>query len=818
MKALLLGILATASLSHLAWSKPHVVFLTLDDLSRSSVGVYGCTLPEITPNLDRIAQEGMRFDHFHMVATNCTPSRSHMMTGQYQQKNLVLSLGKEGAGNHANRFTMPAIFRDAGYHTGIMGKNSHQMPFEPHSAWDIEYGSYGSTRVPEAIYEQVKAAIANAEEQGKPLFFNLNLYDPHTDLYGWNGQTGPKEEKTNHPSRIYQADEIAYPDFFPPIPKAAETGTTRGGTPNISMRQELAAYFNSVKRADDSVGAMIRAFGEAGILDNTMIVAISDHGMQQPGAKTTLYHEGTVSPLMVRWPGNVAAGSIEGRHMVSALDLLPTFCEVLEVPIPADLDGRSFLPMLKGEQPQQWRDFVYMQQNDRNKGRAIQTTDWLYTINPWSDGTTKFGSVSTGMHCWKLLKEASERPDASDLLKQWTHRIEYRSPEELFDIKNDPQCLHNLATDPNHKETKLNMRAKMLAEAKISNDHWVIDCIENPTDPTIQAQTVAAIEDFRENRSSLPTASRLVHYDPHDGWMEINNTLFEDGDKWGIWTPSNEDAAMKANHGAEGCGQHAILFTQAGAIETHTAIDASVFSKLKIQFLVPKGQEAKNKRQKSKPGPVLGRTSSLLVEYAGPNGDWHLAAKLNHKQLSQPVELIIPAPNEGFPESTKVRLRAALKEGESFALDGLRFTGQQDWQIVNTGRARAFWKAAKDTAFQGRAFTLTTGDGNEVVQKQPLANGDIGELEIRYQFEAKDIGTNDRLILETHADGHWTTLAAHDYSYILLPEKHYSHLVTLSVDYINRMQPSQFRFRFEADDDTAQVSITDFTLKTRKPF
>ncbi|MEO0415078.1 MAG: sulfatase-like hydrolase/transferase, partial [Verrucomicrobiota bacterium] len=296
MKSKLLCLLLLIGCACSLKAQPNVVFLTMDDLSRSSLGIHGCTIPEITPHLDRLAEEGMRFDHFHMIATNCTPSRNHMMTGQYQQNNLILSLGKEGAGNHTNHRTMPAIFREAGYHTGIMGKNSHQMPFDPHSAWDVEYGGYGSTRVPDDIYEQTVAAVKASKKSKQPLFFNLNLYDPHTTWYRWKAASGPVDSKQETPpSRVYTADEIPYPDFFPPLPEKYRSGSTKDGTPDISMMQELAAYYNTVKRADDSVGALLKGLEDTGVLDDTVVIAISDHGIQEPGAKTTLYHEGTVS-------------------------------------------------------------------------------------------------------------------------------------------------------------------------------------------------------------------------------------------------------------------------------------------------------------------------------------------------------------------------------------------------------------------------------------------------------------------------------------------------------------------------------------------
>ena len=248
----------------------NVVFVTFDDLSRESLGVHGCPVSEISPNLDRLAKSGLRFEHCHVQSGNCTPSRNLMMMGQYQQHNRVFSLGKEGAGNQLNENTIPTVFRAAGYHTGIMGKNPHQSPFEPYSGWDVEYDSYGSTKDPQKVYEKTVQAIAAAQKLGKPLFFNLNIYDPHTGWYGWNPKKGSIKEKGKDPSRIYGPNDVPYPSWFPPLSESAKVGQTKGGVKNTHLMQEVAAYYNSVKRSDDSFGKMLQAFEEAGLMEKTI--------------------------------------------------------------------------------------------------------------------------------------------------------------------------------------------------------------------------------------------------------------------------------------------------------------------------------------------------------------------------------------------------------------------------------------------------------------------------------------------------------------------------------------------------------------------
>lgn len=817
-KSLFLSLAAVLCYAASAMAKPHVVFVTLDDLSRGSLGAYGCPVPDISPNLDRLAAEGMRFDHFHVMATNCTPSRNHMMTGQYQQHDLVFSLGHEGAGNHRNTNTMPALFRAAGYHTGIMGKNSHQMPFEPHSAWDVEYAGYGSTRVPAAIYEKTKAAIADAKRLGKPLFFNLNLYDPHAGWYGWDGKLGPKKETENHPSRTYGPDDVPYPDFFPPLPESAQVGTTKGGTAGVTMKQELAAYYNTVKRADDSIGQMLRAFEEAGWLDNTVIVAISDHGMQQPGAKTSLYHEGTVSPLLVRWPGHVKPRSVNDTHMVGAIDILPTLCQLIGQPVPHGLDGRSFLPLIKGKPVGKWRDFVYMQQNDRNKSRAIQTRQWLYIVNPWADGETRFGSVSVGVHCWKLLKEASEKPGSPELLKSWVRRIEYRAPEELFDMAADPQCLHNLADDPAHAQALKKMRDLMLSEAKASGDDVMLDAIRNPRDPAVMARTVKNIEAMRERFSHDPNGTRRVHFDPLDGWMVIGNTMFEPFGQWGIWHSTSDTVGMNKDNGDDDAGPACVEFTGSGRMETKKSFDGSPFKQLKLEFRVPaKGRQPKGKRDSGSRGATVGRRAALIVEY-NDGSEWHELVRRTGRKIPGDQSLVVDAPKGGFPSEMRIALRAELTDEDYFCVDGMRLSGWQDWRVHTDDSPAEDWIANNGKAISGPAIVLADTEVTNAELKNPLDRNQLGEVELSYRFTGTKVSDGDHLIVEYHNGDGWSSVTNHDYGYVLLAGTEYAGRVVLRDQEHQLAAPLRLRFRFEGTTDGREVRIDNLRLRSRRSF
>ena len=136
------------------------------------------------------------------------------------------------------------------------------------------------------------------------------------------------------PSRVFEPDEPPIPGFLFDDPV---------------VRKELAHYYSSMRRADDAVGHILQSLEDSGAADNTLVMFLSDHGMPLPFATTQLYHHSTHTPLIVRWPGVAKPGSIDDRHMVSAVDFLPTLLDAVGVEHPNGLDGRSLAPLFRGE-------------------------------------------------------------------------------------------------------------------------------------------------------------------------------------------------------------------------------------------------------------------------------------------------------------------------------------------------------------------------------------------------------------------------------------------------------------------------------------
>jgi N-sulfoglucosamine sulfohydrolase len=803
-------------------AQTNVVFITIDDMSKESFGIHGCPIPEITPNMDRIGYEGLRFEHCHVQSGNCTPSRNLMVSGQYQQNNLIFALGKEGAGNHLTLPTIPDVFRAAGYHTGIMGKNSHQQPFHPYSGWDVSYDSYGSTKDPNNVYEKTVLAIADAQTLGKPLFYNLNIYDPHQSWYGWDNSDGPIVAPGNHPSRIYTPDEVPYPSWYPPMSESEMTGTTKAGT-NSHMMVEVTAYYNTVKRADDSVGKMLQAFEEAGQMENTIFVLITDHGTQLIGAKTTLYDHGSASPLFVKWPGVTTSNTVNNTDMIASIDLLPTFCEIAGQPIPAGLDGRSFLPLIKGETIPDWREFVYKQQNDRNKSRAIQTKDFLYIHNAWSDGSTSFGSVSTGLFAWKLFREAYEA-GTNTAAAVWYQQMKYRTPEELYDMVNDTDCMTNLAANPTYAADLAAMRSLAEQEAIASGDEVYLPAFLNPTNQTVLTQVETAIFSSHSARTLLPEYNRNVAYDPHDDWVIIDNTLFEPLGEWGIWEvestgislytlPANKpkNDPLYLNGGAT-----VIEFdgtTDVSRLITSRVIDTSVFDQLKLDM-------------RTKTIDASGAT--LTLQYNDGTG-WHDFQSLSGSGIAGDHNLTCELPGGGLPDAMLFGIKADFNGNPAgrIYIDCVRLTGWQDWTIQHNDDLEAGlgnWTGGANVSHDTGSIINGTGSvklqgtggaASTLSLTTPIDASDLGIVELSYLFRSENFSSNDQLVVEYYTGSAWEALATNAFDYGELPNFTYIGTIDLQVEEHTLSANLGVRFRCEASTSTNSIHLDDIILRSR---
>jgi N-sulfoglucosamine sulfohydrolase len=453
-------ILLSVSLSTLsAAERPNVLLITVDDMNCDSVGAFGCQVPGITPNIDRLASEGMWFEHAHVTIAICMPTRAVWMTGRYPHRSGALGFDRINRGVP----TLLETLKKAGYFTGIMAKVPHVVPSRG-KAWDVvvKAGELNAGRDPKLYYEKGKEFFRKAKSSGGPFFLMANAQDPHRPFAQSPRETSrrnaKKRRKGGFPgvSRTYKPSEITLPGFLPDLPK---------------IRTELAQYFTSVHRADEVVGSVLRALDEAGHADDTIVMFMSDHGMPLPFAKTNCWYHSTRTPWIVRWPGNVKAGLHDEKHFISGIDLAPTILNAVGLPALDGVDGRSFLPVLRGES-QAGRTHVFTHIN-RTAGRkeypmrAVQDKQFGYIYNGWSDGKTVFRNESQSGLTMNAMRAAA----ASDekIAARVKHFL-YRTPEELYDYSADPDARHNLAGDPKYAGQLAKYRKMMAAHMESTGD------------------------------------------------------------------------------------------------------------------------------------------------------------------------------------------------------------------------------------------------------------------------------------------------------------------------------------------------------------
>jgi len=467
-------------------AKPiNVVLITVDDMNCDSVGVYGCPIPNITPHIDRLASQGIRFEHGHVTIAICQPTRAVWMTGRFPHRNGALGFDPIAR----NVPTLLETLKQSGYFTGILAKVSHVVPTRS-KHWDVivRANQLGTGRDPKRYHAHTTRFLKQAAASGRPFFLMANSQDPHRPFAGSaqernrvrkarnkkkkrksgntrESQTQPPADKQQadsdsltlaHIPRRFLPDKVPVPGFLPDLP---------------AIRKELSEYYASVHRADQIVGRVLAALDDAGVRDNTLVMFLSDHGMPLPFAKTNCWRHSTRTPWIIRWPGVTRAGQHDRRHMIAGIDLAPTILDAVGLPQLAGTDGRSFTSLLAGK-PQAGRDHVITHIN-RTAGRrefpmrSVVEQRFGYIYNAWSDGKTLFRNESQSGLTMKAMQKAAA---GNATIAARVELFLKRTPEELYDYHTDPDARHNLINDPRHRQTLERLRARLLAHMRSTGD------------------------------------------------------------------------------------------------------------------------------------------------------------------------------------------------------------------------------------------------------------------------------------------------------------------------------------------------------------
>jgi len=451
---LILFALLAISFAGFAAGKQNLLIITADDLNGDSMGWMGSKVGA-TPNLDKFAAASQRFEQFYVTAPICQPSREAFMTGRVPHRSGALGFDPIRPGVP----TLTAVLRSNGWFTAVINKSMHMKPAESFP-WHLDLGGSGkSPKVMRAQFEQCLKAAADAK---KPFFINANITDPHRPFPTGNPpdkKTNKKQQETDtFPVKMFSPDEIVLPPILEDLPK---------------VRKEIAQYFSAVRRMDLTFAGLIAALKAAGQDANTIIFFFSDNGISMPFSKATLFEDGTWSPMLMRWPG-MAKPVFDHEDMIGAVDLMPTALELLGVADPPGMDGRSFVPLLRG-QKQDGRDHVFTWVNtvvSRKSfpSRCIRTKTRGYIWSGWPDGKTQFKVESMSGLTFRALQEAGEHDPR---IKARVDHYLYRCPEEFYDLQKDPSERGNLISDPKYQPEIQQMKKLLLDEMERTGDPLV---------------------------------------------------------------------------------------------------------------------------------------------------------------------------------------------------------------------------------------------------------------------------------------------------------------------------------------------------------
>ncbi len=504
----LIGIMTIVSVTFTCGQSkaPNILLITLDDMNWDSPGVNGGILPDLTPHMDKLATEGVLFQKAYVQAPNCSPSRSVIQTSLYpHQSGMRGFFYVEPVGN-----TLPEILKENGYITGVINKLADtSLSPDLERYWDASIGINGKKkRSAEAYSKMLSRFLSSVKSSGKPFYCVVNVADPHKPFFN-----DPGSEKSGfdefEPSRLYTLKDVNIPEFLPSHPK---------------IKQEILNYYNSVRRGDDCVGAVLNTINESRFSENTIVILLSDHGMPFPFAKSSLYQNGIRTPLIFSWPAKISKGLVNTGHLVSSIDIAPTILELTGLPVPNPYQGHSFHSLLFGGEMAS-KAHVYAQFDENAGGiprpsRTVIGTRYGYIFNPWATGKFPFKSASDYHTSYKVMTQLAAQDGM--IHKRFDHWV-FRATEELYDYDNDPNAMNNLIDDPKYREVLVELREKLMVHLRETND-YVLPAFENRTDDTYLNDWME--KQIREARQRTTTL-KWKRFKNSSGSTKNNTALFK---------------------------------------------------------------------------------------------------------------------------------------------------------------------------------------------------------------------------------------------------------------------------------------------------
>lgn len=451
-------------------SRPNILFIMSDDHASHAMSCYGSRINE-TPNLDRIAEGGMRFDNCFCINSICTPSRATILTGTYSHVNGVTTLAPHSKldGRH---LTFPKLLREHGYQTAIIGK------------WHLGHGGihdpagfdYWNVLPGQGLYQDPKMIEMGERRVIKgyvtDIITDLSLYwlrnrDPNKPFLLMCHHKAPHRpwEPDERHAHMYEDVEIPEPETFDDdynhrarAAAVAKMRIDRDLTlrdlkqevpPGLSPEEErrwkyqrfIKDYLRCVASMDDNIGRLLDYLDEEGLTEDTVVIYTSDQGffLGDHGwfDKRFMYEESLRMPFIIRYPREIEPGTVN-KNMILNVDFAPTFLDYAGIEVPGQMQGASFRPLLNGEVPEGWQTSMYYRY-------------WMHLAH--HNVYAHYGVRTLRYKLIYYYADALGQPGAID---------EPKEPEwELFDLEKDPYELHNVYSDPAYADVVKELKEEL---------------------------------------------------------------------------------------------------------------------------------------------------------------------------------------------------------------------------------------------------------------------------------------------------------------------------------------------------------------------
>lgn len=469
-KVILLGCVALASGAAQLYAqqntKPNIILIVADDHGKDALGCYGNKVIK-TPNLDKLAKNGVRFSNAYCTSASSAASRSVLLSGKYGHA--TGAFGHVHDYHHFSTYdsiqSLPVILEEHGYKTARIGK----YHVAPESVYHFDEEIKADPRNTVQMAENSKHIF----DSDKPFFLYFCTDDPHRGNFtqgtgDWADPNtfGNKPEGYEGVKTIkYDPDKVIVPSFLPD---------------NKYTREEIAEYYQSISRIDQGVGRLMKYLKESGKMDNTIVMYISDNGMAFPGAKTTVYEPGIQLPCIISSPFVEADGKWNNA-MISWADMTPTILDMANIDMKGMyFHGRSFKDIIGQEEPKGW-DKIYASHTFHEitmyyPMRVIENRDYKLIWNAAWQLDYPFASDLWISSTWQGVYHEKIKMYGKRTVDEFLHRPEF----ELFDMKNDPDESINLYDDEKYADVLKEMIEELKAWQLKTRDPWYILWDNNP--------------------------------------------------------------------------------------------------------------------------------------------------------------------------------------------------------------------------------------------------------------------------------------------------------------------------------------------------